>query len=302
MTQQVISISGLTKKFGSDVVLNDMSMNVEKGDIYGLLGPNGVGKTTTIKIMLGLLYFDKGDVVILGECPIKNGVHLRQRVNALPENYGMYGWMSAREYLKLFLNLYGYKNNDEIFKKLTEVGLDPMDKKPIQYFSHGMKRRLGIARALINNPELIFLDEPTNGLDPRGRREIHNLLLNLNKKTGMTIIISTHILDDVERLCNKIGILFDGGLKYEDSILNKKRESPSEIQFKLENNEVPISVFKELGIPLIEKKDNSVTCAINHSAISETLKALILKDVPIIEVEETSNKIEDLYIKYTRGY
>ena len=213
---KIVSINGLTKKYGSETVLNDLSMNVEGGDIYGLLGPNGVGKTTTIRIMLGLLAFDDGEIDVLGMNPIASGDALRRKVNALPENYGVYGWMSAVEYLTFFSNLYGYKKDDErIARKLRDVGLVPEEKKPLKNYSQGMKKRVGIARALINDPQLLFLDEPTNGLDPRGRREIHTLLLGLNKDSGMTIIISTHILDDVERLCNRVGVLYNGKLRHE---------------------------------------------------------------------------------------
>lgn len=302
MVQKIISISELTKKFGSDLVLNNMSMNVYKGDIYGLLGPNGVGKTTTIKIMLGLLSFENGSINILGVNPMKDGYYLRQKVNALPENYGVYGWMSAFEYLKLFSNLYGYQHTKStIFEKLTEVGLNPDETKPIKYYSQGMKKRIGIARALINNPELLFLDEPTNGLDPRGRREIHNLLLNLNKEFGVTIIISTHILDDVERLSNRIGILFDGALKYEGDIISNAKDISSKFKFKLDDANVPLSKFEESGLKIIKKEGIFITCEIKNSSTASIIKNLILENIPIIEIKKLTNKVEDLYLKYTGG-
>ncbi|NOY68064.1 MAG: ABC transporter ATP-binding protein [Deltaproteobacteria bacterium] len=200
-------------------------MTVYPSDIYGFLGPNGSGKTTTLRILCGILLPDRGEVSVLGQNPASQRGLLRQRINILPESHGFYGWMLAGEYLRFFGRLYGLNLTDtDCRMHLQQVGLDSADRRPIRTFSRGMKQRVGIARALLNDPEILFLDEPTNGLDPKGRRDIHDLLLSLNREKGMTIIISTHILDDVERLCNRIAILHDKKIQYEGTLLEEPAE------------------------------------------------------------------------------
>lgn len=223
-----IEIQGLKKKFDAKHVLKNVSLTVEQGDIYGFLGPNGAGKTTTLRIILGLIPHDGGSISVMGKDISLWKDRLKRRVNILPESHGFYGWMDAVTYLRLFGNLYGIKMTEEkCLSQLQIVGLDPGNPLPIRTYSRGMKQRLGIARATINSPEILFLDEPTNGLDPRGRREIHDFLLHLNHEHGTTIVISTHILDDVQRLCNRIAILHHGKIRYEGILENVEAEQIS---------------------------------------------------------------------------
>ena len=166
-----VEIGGLTKYFSKKLVLDGISMVVHQRDIYGFLGPNGSGKTTTLRILLGILHRDDGCVSVLGMDPAVSRYDLHRRVNALPESHGVYGWMSSEAYLHLFAQLYGVSlGKNDCRLRLQQVGLDPDDRRPIKTFSRGMTQRLGIARAMVNDPEVLFLDEPTNGLDPRGRR------------------------------------------------------------------------------------------------------------------------------------
>jgi len=221
-----IEIKSLDKSFNGEKVLDGTHMTVYESDIYGFLGPNGSGKTTTLRILCGILHPDRGEVSVLGQDPSLKGNLLRQRINILPESHGFYGWMRASEYLRFFGRLYGLNLSAEDCRMhLQQVGLDPADQRLIRTFSRGMKQRLGIARALLNEPEILFLDEPTNGLDPRGRRDIHDLLLRLNREKKMTIVISTHLLDDVERLCNRIAILHKTKIQYEGSIMGQVAEA-----------------------------------------------------------------------------
>ena len=173
-----VKVERLCKSFDDKLVLDDVSLSVNRGDIYGFLGPNGSGKTTTLRILLGILRQDKGNVNLLDMDPVTCSAELHRRVNALPESHGLYGWMSPQAYLRFFAELYGVSLNlKDAQSRLQQVGLNPDDHRPIHTFSQGMRQRLGIARAMVNDPELLILDEPTNGLDPRGRREIHDLFL-----------------------------------------------------------------------------------------------------------------------------
>lgn len=204
----IISVENLVKKYDGHTALDGLNFTVEDGDIFGFLGPNGAGKTSTIRILTGIIKVDSGDVMVDGHDVFREPMAVKEIINALPESSGYYEWMTAREYLEFFSNLYAKEmSRQEIYSLLEAVGLHGKEGHLIRSYSRGMKQRLGIARALINRPKLLFLDEPTNGLDPKGRRDIHDLLINLNRKHGTTIFLSSHLLDDVERLCNRIAIL-----------------------------------------------------------------------------------------------
>jgi ABC-2 type transport system ATP-binding protein len=207
----IISVENLVKKYNGYTALDGLNFSVEAGDIFGFLGPNGAGKTTTIRILTTMIKADSGKVLIDGHNVFKEPLSVKEIINALPESNGYYEWMTACEYLEFFSNLYEEKASKQEINKLLEVvgllGLYGKEGHLIRSYSRGMKQRLGIARALINRPKLLFLDEPTNGLDPKGRRDIHDLLIDLNQKHSTTIFLSTHLLDDVERLCNRIAII-----------------------------------------------------------------------------------------------
>jgi ABC-2 type transport system ATP-binding protein len=204
----IISVQNLLKKYNGNTALDRLNFNVETGDIFGFLGPNGAGKTTTIRILTGIIKADSGNVLINGHDVFREPMAVKRIINALPESNGYYEWMTAYEYLEFFLKLYEEeKSNQKIYELLKDVGLTGKEIYPIRSYSRGMKQRLGIARVLINKPKILFLDEPTNGLDPKGRRDIHDILIELNQKHGTTIFLSTHLLDDVERLCNTVAII-----------------------------------------------------------------------------------------------
>jgi ABC-2 type transport system ATP-binding protein len=207
----IIGVENLVKRYDGYTALDGLNFTVEQGDVFGFLGPNGAGKTTTIRILTAIIKADSGHVEIDGHNVFLEPLAVKEIINALPESNGYYEWMTAREYLELFSHLYREKaSKREISKLLEIVGLDGKESHLIRSYSRGMKQRLGVARALINRPKLLFLDEPTNGLDPIGRRDIHDLLTDLNRREGTTIFLSTHLLEDVERLCNRIAIIHYG--------------------------------------------------------------------------------------------
>ena len=206
----ILTIAGLGKSFGSQRVLADLSFSVPEGSIYGFIGKNGSGKTTTMKIVLGLLQSDAGEISICGEKVRYGDTRTNRFIGYLPDVPEFYGFMTAKEYLRLCGEITGMpsaliKTKSEELLEL--VGLADV-KKRIGTFSRGMKQRLGIAQALLNEPRLLICDEPTSALDPIGRREILDILLKVKKWT--TVIFSTHVLNDVEAICDQVGIL-DGG-------------------------------------------------------------------------------------------
>lgn len=214
-TPEKVSYMIKAEQIGFDInglhILENVSLHLEPGDIYGLLGPNGAGKSTTIFILLGLLLRDRGEVKVLGSDPAQNSGDIRQSVGVMPEKAGFYDWMTPRDYLQWFTELYAMPISEcRLNDLLGDVGLGDSMGRPIGNFSRGMKQRLAVARVLATYPRLLILDEPTNGLDPKGRKDIHDLLRAYAEDHGAGILLCTHILDDVDRLCNRIGILNRG--------------------------------------------------------------------------------------------
>ena len=200
----VLKINGITKIYGKQTVLNGITLELEKGKIYGLIGSNGAGKTTLIKILCGLVKANQGEFKFTPE---------KMQIGALIEKPGLFNDMTAYDNLKAKALAIGYKcDKQELYDLLDLVGLGDVGKKSVGKFSLGMKQRLGIAQAMLNKPKLLILDEPTNGLDPDGIKDIRNLLVMLAEREKMTIIISSHNLAELEQICNQIAVLRSGQL------------------------------------------------------------------------------------------
>ncbi|HHW58135.1 MAG TPA: lantibiotic protection ABC transporter ATP-binding protein [Clostridia bacterium] len=210
MIEYILETKNLKKYYGKQLAVNDVSLKIPKGSIYGLLGPNGAGKSTTLKMLTGLLHPSSGEIVVFGE-PWQRK-HL-ERIGALIESPALYGNLTAVENLLVHTNLMGLPK-ERIYEVLEIVDLKDTGKKLTSQFSTGMKQRLGIAIALLGRPELLILDEPTNGLDPIGIQELRELIRSFPKR-GITVILSSHILTEVSQLVDNIGIISDGELKYQ---------------------------------------------------------------------------------------
>ncbi len=215
--ESIITTKNISKSYGSMPAIQDLSFNVKEGDFFGFLGPNGAGKTTTIRMLTGIILQDSGEIIVSGLAH-NDETGLKKIIGVIPESRGFYDWMSGEEYLLFFANLYNVKKpNDTVNNLLEKVGLMSRKNSKIATYSRGMKQRIGLARALINNPKILFLDEPTLGLDPRGQEDIQNLLKQLNKQ-GVTIFFSSHQLNEVANLCSTIAIINHGKLVAQGTI------------------------------------------------------------------------------------
>ncbi len=205
----VIQTMGLSKRYKNKWAVNHLDLRVEQGDIYGFIGRNGAGKSTTLKLLCGLASPTRGQALVFGK-PVRDPV-ARRRVGALIEQPGLYPDLSGRENLRLYATLLGLDSpGRQVEETLGTVGLDPQEKKPVRHYSMGMKQRLGVAMALLGGPDLLLLDEPINGLDPEGIREMRELLLRLNREQGLTILISSHILGELSKIATRYGIIQEG--------------------------------------------------------------------------------------------
>lgn len=208
MASTIIKTNGLTKKYGNKAAVNKVNVCVEKGDIYGLIGKNGAGKTTLMRLLLGQTEADSGEIRLFDSDNLSANRH---RIGSIIEEPGLYYGKTAYENMKTFSLLYDGVTDDEIKEILKKVGLDNTGKKKVKGFSLGMRQRLGIAIALMGNPELLILDEPINGLDPAGIKEIRDMILSLNE-SGVTFMISSHLLDELGKVVSRYGIMADGEL------------------------------------------------------------------------------------------
>ncbi len=208
----LVQTNNLTKQYGKHKVVNSVNLSVKKGEIYGLIGRNGAGKTTVLRLISGLAKPTEGDICLFGQNR-HNTVYVQNRVGILIENSGIYPNMSAKDNIRLKCLAMGISSKSYIAELLEGVGLSAASKKKVKHFSVGMKQRLGIALALVGNPELVILDEPVNGLDPQGMAEIREIIVRLNAEQNITFIISSHILGELSKIATSYGIIEKGELK-----------------------------------------------------------------------------------------
>ena len=236
----MLEINHLTKKYGDFTAVSDLNLTVNKGTIFGFLGHNGAGKTTTLSILTTLILPSDGSASIGGYDVVKDNLKVRSLLGYLPENIMLYGDLTAAENLRFFGRLSGVdKIDSRIDDVLLLLGLTEWKNKKIKTFSKGMRQRIGIAQAVLHKPEILFLDEPTSGLDPQGTKDMHDILLKLNRESGTTIFMNTHILSEVTKICTDIGIISKGRLLLADSLINIEKRFPEaksveEIYFKME--------------------------------------------------------------------
>jgi ABC-2 type transport system ATP-binding protein len=246
--QAVIEAEGLTKKYGSQTAVNNLTLQITEGEVFGFLGPNGAGKTTSILMFLGLTEPTSGKVSVIGFDPTRDPFHVKEKVGYLPENVGFYDDMDARENLQYIARLNRIPDKisaAKINEYLKVVGLSEEARKRVGTYSKGMRQRLGIAEVLIKEPKLIFLDEPTIGLDPDGTNRMLDLIHSLSREKNITIFLSSHLLDQVQRICDRVGIMIKGDLVAVGPIeeLAKKKLGVGKEHSTLE--EIYMKYFKE---------------------------------------------------------
>lgn len=225
--EQIVRVTDLTKQYRNKRGIRNIGLELRKGDIYGLLGPNGAGKTTLLKIMTGLIRPDRGSVALFGHDVNTSFEAAMRKVGCMIESADFYDYVTASQYLRLILNFYPNIGKERIAEVLGYVGLSPYAGERIRHFSTGMKQKLALAAAVMPNPELVLLDEPTNGLDIEGIVLFRELVKRLSEEHKITFLISSHMIHELEQLCNRVGIVYEGELVVEGEVLELLGESPS---------------------------------------------------------------------------
>jgi len=294
-----LETSGLIHAFSKqDIVLNNINLQVTQGSIYGFLGPNGAGKTTTLRLILGLLKKQQGVITIFGKNFQPNRVSILKKIGSLIESPSLYGHLTAAENLKLLQKIYQCPK-ERIDTVLNDVGLPGTGSKKVSQFSLGMKQRLSIAVSLLNNPSLLILDEPTNGLDPNGIIEIRELLKKINEQTGTTIIISSHLLPEIEKLATHVGIINKGSLMFQGTLpaLISKQQQASAII--IETNDA-IKTIKILNDNNITSRNNLGTILIpvvSKQIIATINRQLVNSNIDVYKIAEVKNDLETIFME-----
>ncbi len=281
----------------NEIVLNDINLKVAEGSIYGFLGPNGSGKTTTLRLLLGLLKKQQGSITIFGEPFENNRVKILSKIGSLIESPSIYGHLTAYENLDLLQKIYQCPKS-RILEVLSLVGLSNTGGKKTRQFSLGMKQRLSIAVALLHHPNLLILDEPTNGLDPNGIIEIRALLTKLNQENGITIIISSHLLAEIEKLVTHIGIINKGEMMFQgtlDELRNKQNELLF-ISIETNENESVIEMLSKEGIHSKIEGAKIFIPVIPKDKIAKIIQQLVNNNIEVYEVSIVKNDLETIFM------
>ena len=302
MSTPIINTSGLTYGYSKDATtLFDINMTVERGNIYGFLGPNGSGKTTTLSLLLGLLQGAHGEIEIFGKSLRTSRMEILKNIGSLIESPSLYGHLSARENLEVYRTIYNADRN-RIDDVLNTVGLDDTGRKPAKRFSLGMKQRLAVALALLPNPDLLILDEPTNGLDPTGIIELRELIKKLNKERGITVLVSSHILSEVEKMVSHVGIIFRGRMIFQGSITELQKIQPrqSKLIINTSDNHLACELLQEFKP---EKNHETVSLNFNDNMQAATItRKLIANNIDVYMLHPVKHDLEQLYIDLTTNH
>lgn len=292
----ILKIENLNTSYGQNLVLKDINLEIKEGSIFGLIGPNGAGKSTLMKSILGLVEKDSGKITLYGkEINEKNQKETNKNLGSLIEAPSFYDHLTAYDNLDLICDMKNI-NKDKIDKTLKDVGLIKSKDKKVREFSLGMKQRMGIAIALIGNPKFLILDEPINGLDPYGIEEMRDLFKSIVKNSNTSILISSHILDEIEKISTHIGILKNGSLTYSGSLEEYRELHPPVIVLKTSDN---IKASKILALSQENIIDDYLVLG-NKSKeeVAKIIKSLV-KDLDIYRVEKRKESLEKLFIKET---
>lgn len=292
--EYIIETEGLTKRYGKRLCVNNISIHIAKGDIYGFIGRNGAGKTTAMRLILGLARPTSGKIKLFNSDDLNAQ---RKKIGSLIEAPGLYKRCSALENMKRFSILYG-GDDKEIEELLSFVGLNGVGNKKVGHFSLGMKQRLGIAIALLGNPEVLILDEPVNGLDPAGIKEVRDLLLKLNKEKNVTIMISSHLLDELAKITTKYGIINNGVLVEEIDAPKLMERCKNNIVISCdrlqEAKELLESELKLTNISIVNDKLHIVD---EIESTDEINTLLVKNDFKVHEITINKNSFEDYFIE-----
>ncbi|MGN4123787.1 ABC transporter ATP-binding protein [Lysinibacillus sphaericus] len=301
--ESVIHIHQLSKTFKGVETVSSVNMNINRGEIYGFLGPNGAGKTTIMKMILNLVKPSSGEIRVFDQPVLPTSYQYLKNIGSIIEYPEFYERLTAKENLQLHCDYIGVYGKEAVKEALEIVGLKDVGNKKIHEFSLGMKQRLGIARAIVTKPKILILDEPINGLDPIGIKDIRELLLLLKEQHGITILISSHIVSEIESIADTIGIIDHGKLLKEVKMEEVRAENMEYLEMKVDNLEKTTQVLeKKLGIHKYEVVDqHCIRIFATGISQSQINKELVLNDIVVNGIEKQQHNLEEYFLQLING-
>lgn len=296
----IISTSHLSKKYGSVLRVSDLDLRVPEGCIYGFLGPNGAGKSTTLKMILGLVRPTAGDIAVFGE-PMtrRNRLAILKQVGSLIESPSYYGHLSGEENLRIVQTMRGVPDKN-IREVLEIVRLTDAKDKRAAHYSLGMKQRLGLAAALLGYPRLLILDEPTNGLDPAGIQEMRELIKELPQRFGMTVVVSSHLLAEIDQMADYVGIIREGELVFQDSLTALHSRSKHHLALRTTDNLHAQAILRERRLHVSEGEDGYLVLPLlNDDTTAALAELLVTQSIGVLRLEERQKSLEDIFLELT---
>ena len=302
-SQLAIKTSNLTKRFGDQAAVNEVNLSVPKGSVFGFLGPNGSGKTTTIRMLMGLAEATSGDIELLGQEIPKSIEAALPKVGALVEGPAFYPFMSGRNNLLRIDAADRFSDGStraaRVDAALERVGLTNAAKKKVHAYSLGMKQRLGLANALLKPREILVLDEPTNGLDPQGTREVRNLIRSL-ADDGITIFVSSHLLSEIEMLCSHVAVMSAGKIVAQGSIEDLRNEEPTRLVMRTSDTDKALELLAAKGLTNFRIVGDQLSCEVDSGFDVAGLNAALVKaKVPVLEIRLERSSLEEKFVKLT---
>ncbi|MBE9915399.1 ABC transporter ATP-binding protein [Paenibacillus donghaensis] len=305
----VLSLRGVSKKIGNKKIVDQLSFDVHEGEIVGLLGPNGAGKTTTIRMIAGLIQMTEGDIFIRGSSIRRDWKKAIRHMGAIIENPEFYPYMTGYDNLKQYQRMNDWISDSRIEEVVRLVGLENAMKKKVKAYSLGMRQRLGIAQALLHEPSVLILDEPTNGLDPAGIREMRDYLKTIAREEGISILVSSHLLLEMEQLCSRVVVIQEGKLVTVRSLVDDGGDLSEEKNFvrvmfrvgRLEEAKHVLAARDDAEILQVDADQSELLVALRYKDIPDMVTALGAAKVPIYQITELKQSLEDEFLKWTGG-
>lgn len=291
-----IEIRGLAKVFGRRPAVDGLSLSVEPGQTFGFLGPNGAGKSTTIRMMLGLVAPTAGEVYLHGFCARTDRLKALSSVGAMVEVPAFYQFLSGRENVRLFGKLSRNLSDSDVDQALDMVGMLGRARDKVKAYSHGMKQRLGIAVALVSKPDLVILDEPTNGLDPEGVREVRQLIRRLAQDLNMTVFLSSHLLNEVQQTCSHVGIISQGRLVAQGAVSDLLNTAGAPVEFTVDRPDAAAKALKEGGAEIAWASDSVVAVNTAPEQVAELNTRLVSLGFQVSGIQRRQASLEDIYL------
>ena len=295
----IIETHDLCKQYGNALRVAHLDLDVPEGSVYGFLGPNGAGKSTTLKMILGLVRPTAGSIRVLGKnMDSKNRLAVLRQVGSLIESPSYYGHLTGEENLRIVQTLRGVPEKN-IREVLQIVRLDGQRGKKVAHYSLGMKQRLGLAAALLGYPKLLILDEPTNGLDPAGIQEMRELICSLPERFGMTVVVSSHLLSEIDQMADHVAIIRDGELVFQDTLETLHGRSRHHLALRTTNNAVARAILQEKSVPCQEEEGYLILPILSDELAGQLTRLLGARNLGVIRLEERQKSLEDIFLELT---